>query len=170
MIVTEMSINTNAATASSSSSKAATPTGRASSTVRHGNIETYPVFTQSLKDVRCCDGDSVTLQCHVEALPVPSVAWEKDGKVLGNTCDIQIDYRDDRATLKLRRVYPEDEGEYTCVAINNIGKAYTSACVIVDGECIEWVRMEAWRSRTICFSHNHQPQCPKKKRTLSVAS
>lgn len=93
------------------------------------------MFTQSLKDVRCCDGDSVTLQCHVEALPAPSVAWEKDGHVLATTADIQIDYRDDRATLKLRRVYPEDEGEYTCVASNNIGKAFSSACVIVDGEC-----------------------------------
>lgn len=109
-------------------------TTRAGSTVRHGNIETYPVFTQCLKDVRCCDGDSVTLQCHVEALPEPSVVWEKDGKVLVNTSDIQIRYVDDRATLQIRRVFPEDEGEYTCVAINNIGRAFTSACVIVDGE------------------------------------
>lgn len=102
--------------------------------IRHGNIETHPVFTQNLKDVRCCDGDSVTLECHVEALPEPSVVWERDGKVLGNSTDFQIAYRDDRATLHIRRVFPEDEGEYSCVAINNIGKAYSSAFLIVDGK------------------------------------
>lgn len=118
-----------------STSATANAATRGGSTVRHGNIETYPVFTRSLKDVRCCDGDSVTLQCHVEALPAPSVVWERDGKVLTNGGDVQIHYLDDRATLHIRRVYPEDEGEYTCVAINNIGKAFTSACVIVDGEC-----------------------------------
>lgn len=100
------------------------------------NVETHPVFTQNLKDVRCCDGDSVTLECHVEALPEPSVIWERDGKILQNSNDFRTNYFEDRATLHISRVFPEDEGEYTCVAINNIGKAYSSACIIVDGKCI----------------------------------
>lgn len=97
------------------------------------NVETYPVFTQNLKDVRCCDGDSVTLECHVEGLPEPSIVWEKDGRVLSNSTDYRTNYLEDRATLHISSIFPEDEGEYTCVAINNIGKAYTSACIIVDG-------------------------------------
>lgn len=32
----------------------------------------------------------------------------------------------------ISQVYPEDEGEYTCVAYNELGKAYTSACLVVD--------------------------------------
>lgn len=39
------------------------------------------------------------------------------------------------AKLAIRQVYPEDEGEYTCVAYNELGKVYTSACLIVDGKC-----------------------------------
>lgn len=35
--------------------------------------------------------------------------------------------------LSIRRVYPEDEGEYTCVAYNELGSDSTSACLIVDG-------------------------------------
>ena len=37
------------------------------------------------------------------------------------------------ARLSIRRVYPEDEGEYTCVAYNQLGSDSTSACLIVDG-------------------------------------
>lgn len=37
------------------------------------NIETLPIFERQLKDVRCCDGDSVRLECHVVAMPEPTV-------------------------------------------------------------------------------------------------
>lgn len=37
------------------------------------NIETLPIFKRQLKDVRCCDGDSVRLECTVEAVPEPTV-------------------------------------------------------------------------------------------------
>lgn len=37
------------------------------------------------------------------------------------------------ARLSIRRVYPEDEGEYTCVAYNELGSDSTSACLVVDG-------------------------------------
>lgn len=139
----EMS-TTSAATAEGQYASAAI---RGGSSVRHGNIETYPVFTQALKDVRCCDGDAVTLQCHVEALPAPSVQWEKDGHPITSqtTPDIQIRCVEDRATLHIRRVYPEDEGEYTCVARNNIGTAVSAACLIVDGKLYEHLSMTPGR-------------------------
>jgi len=34
-------------------------------------------------------------------------------------------------------VYPEDEGEYTCVAYNELGRAITSACLVVDGKKLD---------------------------------
>lgn len=37
------------------------------------NIETLPIFKRQLKDVRCCDGDSVRLECTVQATPEPTV-------------------------------------------------------------------------------------------------
>jgi hypothetical protein len=40
------------------------------------------------------------------------------------------------ARLSIGRVYPEDEGEYTCVAYNELGSDSTSACLIVDGNLI----------------------------------
>jgi hypothetical protein len=42
------------------------------------------------------------------------------------------DFDGETATLSVDQVYPEDEGEYTCVAYNDLGKVFTSACLIVD--------------------------------------
>lgn len=40
-----------------------------------------PKILSDLKDLRCCDGDAVTLECKVEATPPPNIRWEKGGKV-----------------------------------------------------------------------------------------
>lgn len=98
------------------------------------NIETLPVFKRQLKDVRCCDGDSVRLECHIEATPGPTIIWEKDGRKLPQVSDdFSTSFDDGRAILRIKRVYPEDEGEYKCIASNSIGKSTSSACIIVDG-------------------------------------
>lgn len=50
--------------------------------------------------------------------------------------DFKVDFDGLTARLSINQVYPEDEGEYTCVAYNELGKAYTSACLVVDGKKI----------------------------------
>lgn len=101
------------------------------------NVETLPIFTRHLKDLRCCDGDSIRLECHVDGQPEPAIIWEKDGRVLPQCDDFLTNFVDGRATLSVRHIYPEDEGEYTCVAANNIGRAFSSACIVVDGKKIQ---------------------------------
>lgn len=44
-------------------------------------MEHVPVVTRPLQDVRCCDGDSVTLEALVDAPKHSTVRWEKQGKV-----------------------------------------------------------------------------------------
>lgn len=40
------------------------------------------MVTRELRDLRCCDGDAVTLECKVHAAPdAPLVRWERGGKV-----------------------------------------------------------------------------------------
>lgn len=98
------------------------------------NVETIPTIIRSLKDLRCCDGDAVTLECLVEAKPEPNVFWEKDGKLLSSSHadGFIMSYDGLKAMLTIPRIYPEDQGEYTCIAKNNIGQAFSSACIIVD--------------------------------------
>lgn len=96
---------------------------------------TLPRIVKSLKDLRCCDGDAATLECHVEGTPEPNVFWEKDGKILHeHATDYRTKFDGRKAILSILRVYPEDEGEYTLVAANDMGRAYSSACIIVDGK------------------------------------
>lgn len=44
-------------------------------------MQTIPVICRELKDLRCCDGDSATFECQVEATPNPDIRWERAGKV-----------------------------------------------------------------------------------------
>lgn len=65
---------------------------------------------------------------------VQQITWEKDGKKLLQTSeDLSLSYDGERCILTIKRVYPEDEGEYRCIASNSIGKTVSSACIIVDG-------------------------------------
>lgn len=48
--------------------------------------------------------------------------------------DFTTDFDGEIAKLRIEKVYPEDEGEYSCVAYNDLGKSITSACLIVDSE------------------------------------
>lgn len=102
----------------------------------HSNVESIPRISKNLKDLRCCDGDAITLECHVEGQPEPNVFWEKDGKIIHDKSE---DYRqsfDGRiAKLAIKRTYPEDEGVYTIVVCNRMGRAKGSCCILVDGEC-----------------------------------
>lgn len=99
----------------------------------HGNMETLPSIVKHLKDLRCCDGDAITLECHVDGTPEPNVFWEKDGKILHDeSIDHSQHFDGKRATLSIPRIFPEDEGNYCLVASNSMGRVKSSACIIVD--------------------------------------
>ncbi|XP_043669858.1 titin-like isoform X2 [Vespula pensylvanica] len=103
------------------------------SPITHGKVLTLPMVTRELRDIRCCDGDAVTLECKFLATPErPNVRWEKGGKVITMGNDFTSEFDGEVARLSIQHVYPEDEGEYTCVAYNELGKAFTSACLVVD--------------------------------------
>nr|CAD7441061.1 unnamed protein product [Timema bartmani] len=95
-------------------------------------FETLPVIKRELKDMRCCDGDAVTLECRVQATPTPDIRWEKGGRLLPLGGDFVSEFDGETARLTIHQVYPEDEGEYTCVAYSDLGRAATSACLVVD--------------------------------------
>uniref|UniRef100_A0A1B6CDT2 Myosin light chain kinase, smooth muscle-like n=2 Tax=Clastoptera arizonana TaxID=38151 RepID=A0A1B6CDT2_9HEMI len=100
--------------------------------VKHGTVHTLPEIIRELKDLRCCDGDSVTLECRVQSIPTPNIRWERGGRLIHLGGDWIAEQEGDVARLTIQKVYPEDEGEYTCVAYNDLGRAVTSACIVVD--------------------------------------
>lgn len=66
--------------------------------------------------------------------------------------DFAAEFDGETARLSIQHVYPEDEGEYTCVAYNDLGKAYTSACLVVDGNNPRDCFTKAYRIKTQCES------------------
>lgn len=99
------------------------------------NFESLPRIVKHLKDLRCCDGDAITLECHVDGTPEPNVFWEKDGKILHDkSTDHRQQFDGKRATLSIPKIFPEDEGQYCLVAANIMGRVKSVACIIVDGK------------------------------------
>lgn len=46
-------------------------------------ILSLPIIRKELRDIQCCDGDAVTLECKFYApSETPIIRWEKDGKVI----------------------------------------------------------------------------------------
>ncbi|CAB3388044.1 Hypothetical predicted protein [Cloeon dipterum] len=98
-----------------------------------GKVQTLPSITRSLRDRRCCDGDTVTFECGLAPTPKqPDVRWEKDGKPLVIEGNLVAEQDSAFARMTILQVYPEDEGEYTCVVRSKLGKVTTSACLIID--------------------------------------
>ncbi|XP_047115600.1 myosin light chain kinase, smooth muscle-like [Schistocerca piceifrons] len=106
--------------------------GMEPSSVTYGRVQTLPCVRRALADRRCCDGDAVTLECRVFATPLPDVRWEKDGRLIPLGGDFVAEVEGETARLSIAHVFPEDEGQYTCVASNALGSARTSACLLVD--------------------------------------
>jgi len=74
-------------------------------------------------------GESVVLHCEVLGNPQPTISWNKDDHPLDNDND-HIILR--KKMIKIRHISTSDQGRYTCVATNSIGKqANHSATVTV---------------------------------------
>ena len=51
--------------------------------------------------------------------------------------DVTSEWDGSRARLRISPVYPEDEGEYSCIVYNEMGKAVTSAALVVESEYMQ---------------------------------
>ncbi|EEB20549.1 CAVP-target protein, putative, partial [Pediculus humanus corporis] len=90
-----------------------------------------PKFIKSLNDLTVNDGDMLTLSCTIEGDPDPQCEWTKDGQILNSSDVIDLKYKNKIATLSIKEVYPEDEGEYVCKATNSLGVAQTKCKLTV---------------------------------------
>ncbi|KAJ7995848.1 hypothetical protein DPEC_G00230970 [Dallia pectoralis] len=86
-----------------------------------------PGFVKRPNNVMVLADESVEFQCEARGDPVPTVRWRKeDAELPVGRYEIMEDH-----TLGLRFVTPSDEGSYTCVVENMVGKAEASATLTV---------------------------------------
>uniref|UniRef100_A0A3P9CR64 Ig-like domain-containing protein n=1 Tax=Maylandia zebra TaxID=106582 RepID=A0A3P9CR64_9CICH len=81
-------------------------------------------------------GKPARFSVQVSGVPQPQVFWYKNSQEIKQSEFFRISQFDDSCQLEISRVYPEDEGEYTCMATNNGGTVSCSATLTLDGEFI----------------------------------
>lgn len=97
-----------------------------------------PIFTRQLSSAMVfTQNDVLKLECQIVATPEAETIWKRDGNELMNDDDIQIEYKNGKAFLLIKRAKISDAGLYTCTASNQAGKASSSCKVIIDAESDE---------------------------------
>ncbi|KAK3522012.1 hypothetical protein QTP70_021395 [Hemibagrus guttatus] len=71
--------------------------------------------------------DTVDFQCEVQGDPAPTIRWRREEGELPRG---RFEFRSDNS-LRLTQVRAEDEGTYTCVSENSVGKAEASGTLQV---------------------------------------
>lgn len=69
--------------------------------------------------VTILESSNVTLSCHANGYPTPTVTWLLNGNPLASQGHITVD--DSTRSLTLRNVKPDAGGEYSCTATNALG-------------------------------------------------
>ncbi|XP_071313881.1 palladin isoform X2 [Trachinotus anak] len=88
-----------------------------------------PTFVQKMSNSRALEGDTVRLECKVEASPPPQLFWKKDKDMLRIDPNRMSLYQDGsgRQCLLIERVMKSDAGWYTLSAINEAGMSTCNA-------------------------------------------
>ncbi|XP_064076451.1 muscle M-line assembly protein unc-89-like isoform X2 [Vanessa tameamea] len=99
--------------------------------IRYGRVDVIPRFDKELTDLLCYDGDAIEFECSVSGNPDPDIRWLHYNEIVPDCVDFESSYEIGIARLKIKQVTAEDEGTYTCEASNSLGKASSSACLVV---------------------------------------
>uniref|UniRef100_A0A2K5ZXX6 non-specific serine/threonine protein kinase n=1 Tax=Mandrillus leucophaeus TaxID=9568 RepID=A0A2K5ZXX6_MANLE len=111
-----------------------------------------PEFVIPLSEVTCETGETVVLRCRVCGRPKASITWKgPEHNTLNNDGHYSISYSDlGEATLKIVGVTTEDDGIYTCIAVNDMGSASSSASLRVLGPGMDGI-MVTWKDNFDSF-------------------
>ena len=99
---------------------------------KEGEASFAPKIIEKVRSMAASDGSQVEFVCKVEGSPRPQITWFRQTAIIKPSQDFQIFYYDDnKATLVIKEVFPEDAGTFTCVAKNCVGYASSSAEVTI---------------------------------------
>ncbi|XP_068184637.1 myosin light chain kinase, smooth muscle [Antennarius striatus] len=94
--------------------------------------EEAPRFTCCLANLRVMDGSSVSMTVELTGAPPPEVLWLHNGQEVTESEDFQLLREENRCTLLIQEVFPEDQGTYSCRAWNPYGEDRTCCQLTVE--------------------------------------
>lgn len=92
-----------------------------------------PVITSDIRMYTVALDASVTLQCHSEGFPTPSITWYKDGQPLSESVHQRVL---STGALQITFSQPGDTGRYTCTAANVAGTTSLEMSLTVHSESV----------------------------------
>ncbi|CAI2354591.1 unnamed protein product [Caenorhabditis sp. 36 PRJEB53466] len=108
-----------------------------------------PKFLEPLVNCSTCEGNEIVLECCVTGKPIPTITWYKDGlKLIIENRMLQYTDRKGVSRLNIMNVVMDDLGEYTCEAVNSLGKDFTHCTVKVVDMGLAKTRLTPVRSRS----------------------
>lgn len=95
-------------------------------------VGSKPALRKEMDEVTAKLGQTATLKCQIIGRPVPEIKWYKGGKEIkeGRKYAATSDGRNH--TLTISTDQQEDEGLYTCKAVNEAGDCETSGTLVLE--------------------------------------
>ncbi|XP_005376650.1 PREDICTED: palladin-like [Chinchilla lanigera] len=98
-----------------------------------------PVFTKHLQDLSTTRGQRVVFECRVQATATVQVHWYREKEQIADSDDFRILRKkaslsstpEEVCTLIITEAFPEDSGEFKCIAENEAGTAVSTAKLFV---------------------------------------
>ncbi|XP_035878268.1 hemicentin-2 [Phyllostomus discolor] len=81
-------------------------------------VREAPQVSIHTRSQRFSQGVEVRVHCSASGSPAPHISWTRDGHTLPEDSRIHVD---DQGTLVIQGVAPEDAGNYSCQAANEVG-------------------------------------------------
>ncbi|XP_017292615.1 neurofascin homolog (chicken) a isoform X12 [Kryptolebias marmoratus] len=111
------------------------------------NLKQPPtIIKQSVKDYIVDPRDNIIIECEAKGNPVPVFEWRRSGRFFNIGKDPRVNMRKRSGTLEISFLSggrPEDyEGEYQCVASNNLGKALSNKILLRVSKAPLWPKEE----------------------------
>ena len=95
-----------------------------------------PQFVKKLTDSSAQEGSTFQLEATVTGNPLPVVSWFKNLNCIDESHDYVITFNNGVCVLRFEEVFLEDEADYSCKAINDLGEDVTKAKLSVIGKII----------------------------------
>ncbi|KAK2823557.1 hypothetical protein Q7C36_020157 [Tachysurus vachellii] len=109
---------------------AANMVGERESEMAQLSVFERPTFVRRPVNQVALVDESVEFRCQVQGDPPPSLRWRKDEAEIPRT-RYEMKYEKDDFVLRIKKVSSGDQGSFTCVAENRVGKVEASSTLTV---------------------------------------